>query len=132
LALFFLLTILGESGGKMKETKPALPKTIELWTRQDLPRLVNAENIFDYMDGAGELYLGYRFDHLEAYEYEAKSQENILVELYFMETSDDAFGLLSLDWGGEPVALNPFQEEKAASISSSWPRALYGEGLLLG
>jgi len=128
--LLFLPFIPGVAGGKMKESKPALPKTVGLWTRPDSPRMVNTENIFDYMDGAGELYIGYCFDHLESYEYEAKSQKNILVELYFMKTSDDAFGLLSLDWGGESIDLGSSSLDKTASAESQWPRALYGEGLL--
>ena len=114
----------------MKESKPALPKTVGLWTRPDSPCMVNAENIFDYMDGAGELYIGYCFDYLESYKYKAKSQKNIQVELYFMKTSDDAFGLLSLDWGGESIDLSPSSQDKTASAESQWPRALYGEGLL--
>jgi hypothetical protein len=114
----------------MKESKPALPETVGLWTRPDSPRIVTADNIFDYMDGAGELYIGYCFDHLEAYEYKAKSQKNILVELYFMKTSDDAFGLLSLDWGGKSIDLGSSSPDKTASTESRWPRALYGEGLL--
>jgi hypothetical protein len=144
--LFFLLisTMPGQTGGKMQESKPTLPKTVGAWTRPDSPQLVTAKNIFDYMDGAGELYIGYCFDHLESYEYKAQDQNNILVELYFMKTSDDAFGLLSLDWEGEPVELagGPVQmaggpvrsskslQSKATLESSSWPRALYGEGLL--
>jgi hypothetical protein len=91
---------------------------------------VKAKNIFDYMDGAGELYLGYCFDHLEVYEYQSQSQKDILVELYYMKSSDDAFGLLSLDWGGEPVDLSQIPPEKAAPPRSDWPFALYGEGLL--
>jgi hypothetical protein len=120
----------GEAGGKMTESKPILPKTVGLWTRPDSPRLVEAKNIFDYMDGAGELYLGYCFDHLEVYEYQAQSQKDIIVELYFMKSSDDAFGLLSLDWGGEPVDLGQPPPEKTAPARSNWPSALYGEGLL--
>jgi len=137
--LFFLLisTMPGQTGGKMPESKPTLPKTVGAWTRPDSPQLITAKNIFDYMDGAGELYIGYRFDHLESYEYKAQNQNNILVELYFMKTSDDAFGLLSLDWEGEPVELadepadsGKSLQAKAPPESSSWPRALYGEGLL--
>lgn len=114
----------------MTESKPTLPKTVGLWTRPDSPKFVNAQNIFDYMDGAGELYIGYRFDHLEYYEYKAKNQEDILVEIYFMKTSDDAFGLLSLDWAGESVDLSQSPKKKTSSINTGWPGALYGEGLL--
>ena len=130
LIFLFTTTMPNQQGGKMQEPKIVLPKTIGLWTRPDSPQIINAKNIFDYMDGAGELYLGYRFDHLEAYEYEAQGEKNILVELYFMKTADDAFGLLSLDWGGEQVNLGQTVGENVPAKSSYWARALYGEGLL--
>ena len=98
----------------MSEPDIHLPKKTGPWTRPDAPRIVTARNIFDYMNGAGELYLGYRFQELQVYVYASSGREDIRVELYYMQTKDDAFGLLSLDWGGEAV----------------WPRALYGEGLL--
>jgi len=112
------------------DAKPLLPKTAGIWNRPDSPKLIDDKNIFDYMDGAGELYIAYRFDRLESYEYEAAGQKEILVELYFMESSDDAFGLLSLDWGGESMNLDVRSSEKSRSDNSTWPRALYGEGLL--
>jgi hypothetical protein len=47
-----------------------------------------------------------------------------------METSDDAFGLLSLDWGGDPITFgDPSVVTKDPSVTSS-ARALYGAGLL--
>ncbi len=99
----FLITVLvsihGGATGKMKVDNINLPKAVGGWTRPEAPRLINSQNIFKYMNGAGELYLGYRFHHLEVFAYSSDGQDNILVELYFMETSDDAFGLLSLDWG---------------------------------
>lgn len=114
----------------MEECKINLPKTIGVWTRHDSPQIINSKNIFEYMNGAGELYLGYRFNHLEVYEYTNYQPNRILVELYFMKTSDDAFGLLSLDWGGEQVTLknSPIPEAKHSTAPSN--RALYGEGLL--
>jgi hypothetical protein len=134
LILVIVVLILGGfelfEGTKLIQTKPVLPQTVGTWTGPASPRIVTPENIFDYMDGAGELYLGYRFDHIEVYEYKAQNQPDILVELYFMKTSDDAFGLLSLDWGGEAVNLNPATREEKLAHDSSWPQALYGEGLL--
>jgi len=107
-----------------------LPKTIGAWTRPDAAQIIDSTNIFKYMNGAGELYLGYRFDHLEVFDYTSKNQDSILVELYCMETSDDAFGLLSLDWGGEPVNLNHSSKNKATHSVAPSNRALYGGGLL--
>ena len=107
-----------------------LPKTVGHWVRPDSPRIIDANNIFEYMNGAGELYLGYRFNHIEVFEYTFESHENILVELYFMETSDDAFGLLSLDWGGEHVSFGGSNEKSPGPSLASSARALYGGGLL--
>jgi hypothetical protein len=109
----------------------SLPQRIGEWTRPDAARRITADTIFDYMDGAGELYLAYRFDHLDVFEYKARdaSAGTIVVDIYSMKTPDDAFGLLSNDWGGEPALLggDPPPRESAALPPH---RALYGAGLL--
>jgi len=132
----FLLTVTmtiiihGGATGKMNADKLNLPKTVGVWNRPDTPRFINSKNIFKYMNGAGELYLGYRFRHLEVFDYTSANQENILVELYYMETSDDAFGLLSLDWGGEAVSLSDSSANTSNPSPASATGALYGAGLL--
>src|SRR5512144_522848 len=54
------------------ESGVTLPKTIGGWTRAGEPRKITSKTIFDYMDGAGELYIGYRFDHLDVFEYSSR------------------------------------------------------------
>lgn len=107
-----------------------LPKILGPWTRSDRVRRIGPEKIFEYMDGAGELYIGYRFGHLEVTEYLAPDEDKILVELYWMESSDDAFGLLSGDWSGEPVNPAPAGGEPESLVWPSGRRGLYGAGLL--
>ena len=130
LAIVLMVSASEGATGRMKVHKPNLPKTIGVWTRPDSPRVINSKNIFEYMDGAGELYLAYRFDRLEVYEYKADDEKSILVELYYMETSDDAFGLLSLDWGGEHVSFSDSPANTSNQSLTSSTRALYGAGLL--
>ena len=67
-----------------------LPMQAGVWTRADAPKRIDARTIFDYMDGGGELYVGYRFDHLDVYEYSSRDQGSILVELYWMTSRDEA------------------------------------------
>jgi hypothetical protein len=105
------------------QTALRLPLSLAGWTRPAAIRRVEPGAIFEYMDGAGELYLAYRFDHLEVVEYASNDQGEILVELYWMKSSDDAYGLLSGDWGGEPISLK-------GPPAAGRPRALYGAGLL--
>jgi hypothetical protein len=130
LAFTMTITIQGETTSEMSEGKFNLPKTVGVWNRPDFPRLINSKNIFKYMNGAGELYLGYRFRHLEVFDYTSPDQGNILVELYFMETADDAFGLLSLDWGGEPVSFDGTPTATSNKSFTVSTRALYGGGLM--
>ena len=92
--------ICGGATSKMNAGTIELPKTVGEWKRDDASRVITAETIFKYMNGAGELYLGYRFRRLEVFDYLSTNQGRILVELYYMESPEDAFGLLSLDWGG--------------------------------
>ncbi len=47
-----------------------------------------------------------------------------------MDTSDDAFGLLSLDWGGDPVTFSESPINDAIRPIAPSSKALYGGGLL--
>jgi len=107
-----------------------LPAAVGNWKLKDQTRTISSKTIFDYMDGAGELYIGYRFRQLEVREYTSRGTDDILVEMYWMASSDDAFGLLSGDWGGEAVSLKPAGTAAGAARAGAWPRALYGAGLL--
>ena len=128
------MMILGSTGlcGTVTSSSdaPALPKAIGAWTKAGTPRVIDAKTIFEYMDGAGEMYLAFGFDRLEVTEYKAADKPGALtVEVYFMKSPADAFGLLSQDWGGEPVKLTPGKPNPPGSIAPA-VRALYGGGLL--
>jgi len=112
----------GWSGFAAGEQGMILPKQVGNWKLSEGPRRIEPKAIFDYMDGGGELYLGYRFRYLDVYDYRDATDAQILVEVYHMETSDDAFGLLSLDSDGESVAFG-----QAGPPSG---RGIYGAGLL--
>ncbi|MBN2355359.1 hypothetical protein JXO59_04560 [candidate division KSB1 bacterium] len=114
----------------MRRSGIKLPEHIGVWTRDDSVRRIDAGSIFDYMNGAGELYLGYRFEHLEVVEYRAENEYDILVEIYHLNSPDDAFGLLSLDWSGESIFWGDIHENREEAAARAYPIALYGAGLL--
>jgi len=135
--LFYLSSILISSASCSKGDQHMLqakdinlPETINGWKLEGPPKQIDKSNIFDYMDGGGELYLSYKFDHLLVYQYADKSENEILVEIYQMKTKDEAFGLLSLDWTGEPMVLNPEVPVEPETVVAPASQALYGEGLL--
>jgi len=134
-ALFFAIILLAISSlegarAEMTAITIKLPETADAWTRSDSTRIVDSNTIFKYMNGAGELYLAYGFDHLEITEYKADQKDDILVEVYVMNSDNDVFGLLSLDWGGEPVTLAASSAVYLKSVIAPPHRALYGQGLL--
>ena len=129
--MVFMSISICEGAGTEMTIKPVNPpETVNGWTKSNSSRIVLPKNIFEYMNGGGELYLAYRFDHLSVHHYEAKGQDKILVEIYQMKTADDAFGLLSLDWGGEPLIFTPSAGKRLDPVTAQAPRAFYGSGLL--
>lgn len=82
-----------------------VPQNVLEWTSSEADAIFTRETIFDYMDGAGEVYLAYDFEHLFVRQYAKPSAPPIVVELYQMRTSADAYGIFSHDNDGERVDL---------------------------
>lgn len=77
-----------------------LPDAVAGWRASAPVKLVDKSNIFDYMDGAGELYLAYDFKALAVREYTKLSQPKIIAEVYRLGSSSDAYGVYSHERGG--------------------------------
>lgn len=111
-------------------TAVSLPLQVGTWQRTDTIQTILPPKIFEYMDGAGELYLAYQLERLEVFEYSSQKQDSILVELYWVKTTDDAYGLLSGDWGGEPADPKAVSTPPGTTGVAPESTALYGAGLL--
>ncbi|MDJ0784350.1 MAG: hypothetical protein QNJ22_20465 [Desulfosarcinaceae bacterium] len=133
LLVSFGLIVLIPSGvfAAMQITAPVPPPSVAGFQQSAAPRVITAADIFNYMNGGGELYLAYRFDRMVVYEYSDPDGQRITAEIYTMRSGADAFGLLSLDWGGDSVDLGAATEPSVASTDRTPPHsALYGGGLL--
>ncbi len=80
-----------------------LPGEIAGWTASVEDQVFDRDNIFDYMDGAGENYLAFDFQLLFVREYAKPDSPSIVVEIYQMGSSGDAFGVFTQDTDGEEV-----------------------------
>ena len=96
------------------ELRNLLPSIEKGWKAED-PRIFTRGTLFDYMNGGAELYLSYNLERLLVQEY-SSGENSILVEICEMESSEDAFGLFSLN-----------QQEETLSIDQG---ASYGFGVL--
>ena len=55
------------------------------------------ESLYHYIDGAAEVYLAYRVQRVSVRRYLKAGQPDIVAEVYQMASSEDAFGVFSLE-----------------------------------
>lgn len=109
-SLFAVTTFLG--GSKVTDTRSnffqffladALPLRIDGWAAEGEDLHFDRNNLFDYMNGAGEIYLAFDFQFLFVREYTRATAPSVVVEIYQMGSSEDAYGLFTQDTDGEAV-----------------------------
>jgi hypothetical protein len=72
-----------------------LPAEASGWKKAGPPVTYDKTNLFDYIDGGAELYISYNFQKLLAVRYEAAGKDEIVVDMFDMGNSYNAFGLFS-------------------------------------
>ena len=68
---------------------------IEGWKKSDTIQSYTPDNLYEYIDGAAELYLSFDFQGLSVAEYINDSKASITVEIYRYKTPLHAFGIYS-------------------------------------
>jgi hypothetical protein len=84
-------------GVRMKAAGPSWPLEIDGWKIAEGPALYNPATAFKYMNGAAELFIAYNMHTLTVVRYEKATQPAIILELYQMGSSEDAYGLFSFE-----------------------------------
>ncbi len=82
-----------------------LPHEISGWIESGQDSAFGRDNIFDYMDGAGEIYLAFDFKLLFVREYTKENSPSLVVEIYEMSSSEDAYGVYTQDTDGDEVRI---------------------------
>jgi len=101
-----------KSGSELISLMPDLDK----WKQTEETQIYYPESLFEYINGAAEIYLSYEFKELAVNQYEqADSECNIIVEIYDMGNSTNAFGIYSAERFPDnqfvPVGLQGYLEE---------------------
>ncbi len=65
------------------------------WKQSGEIQTFQPENLFDYIDGAADLYLSYDFQELKVAEYRNEKKASVIVEVYRHRTPTHAFGIYS-------------------------------------
>jgi hypothetical protein len=72
-----------------------LPDIIEGWNVVENDHTYNPETLYDYIDGGAELYLSYGFNEVLSRRYTKYEQPDIVVDIFDMGTSHNAYGTFS-------------------------------------
>ena len=116
--VFFVILVLiltipqAVMGGEKENVNPKiiLPSEVGGWKWDGKDMKYNSRTLFDYIDGAAELYLAYGFQNLVVRRFEKPGQPSIMAELYEMATSEDAYGVFSFEHQDEPVGIGQGSE----------------------
>jgi hypothetical protein len=99
----------GEEKGKMNQ-EISLPSEAGGWKWDGKETKYDSRTVFKYMDGAAELYLAYGFQNLTVRRFEKLNQPPLILELYEMASSGDAYGVFSFEHQDEAVGIGQGSE----------------------
>jgi len=99
----------GEEKGKMDQVV-SLPSEAGGWKWDGKEMKYDSRTLFKYIDGAAELYLAYGFQNLTVRRFEKSNPPPIIVELYEMASSEDAYGVFSFEHQDETVGIGQGSE----------------------
>ncbi len=94
----------------------AIPATAGPWL-SEADQVFDAASIFDYIDGAGEVYRSYNMKLLVARRFHKDGKPDIVVDAFDMGSAEDAFGVFTHDLDGEDVRIGQGSAYKSGLLS---------------
>jgi len=107
--IFILLTIMvvfmtkTSHANTLKDLGARIPKQFKSWTAEPKDRLYDEETIYSYIDGGAELYKAYNMRQCLSRRYKSTKGLSIILDIFDMGTSDDAFGVFTHDTDGNLI-----------------------------
>ncbi|OQX54235.1 MAG: hypothetical protein B5M54_05605 [Candidatus Aminicenantes bacterium 4484_214] len=93
-----------------------VPSSFENWQATE-EKFYDPQTIFDYIDGAGEVYRAYNFQLLLSRAFHGPSNLKIFVDLFDMGSGANAFGVFTHDREGEKLAIGQGAVYKGGLLS---------------
>jgi hypothetical protein len=94
-----------------------LPQEINGWKVKGKGTVYNPKTIFDYINGAGEVYRSYNFKELWSMRFAKEGKPDIIADIFDMATSKDAFGVFTHDLEGEETGIGQGSTYKGGLLS---------------
>ena len=114
----------GGSSADNPEEAMSLPESIGTWVLQEPHVTYDRETIFDYINGAGEVYRSYAFKDVLVAQYQEEGGGTLNVEIFDMGTPEDAYGVFSYARENEEDGLGGGYETRG-SVLCFWQDRFY-------
>jgi hypothetical protein len=101
-----------------------LPQEVNGWEAKEKDKLYDPQTIFDYINGAGEVYRSYNFRLLLARRFSKEGQPDIVADLFEMASSKDAFGVFTHGLEGEDAGVGR-ESTYEGGLLSFWKGRFY-------
>jgi hypothetical protein len=85
------------------------------WSKAEEDQVYDSKTIFDYINGAGEVYRAYNMERCLSRRYLAPEGPALILDVFEMASSYDAFGVFTHDPDGEDLAVG-----QGAAYRSGW------------
>ncbi len=106
------------------EAARAVPNEILGWKVTDTVETYDRESIFDYINGAGEVYRSYGFRDVTVWRFSKPDAPEITVEIFDMGSPEDAYGVFSYTRESEESGIGGGYEQRG-SVLCFWQNRYY-------
>jgi hypothetical protein len=97
-----------------------LPAAVAGWQRDRQVKVYNRDTLYDFMDGAADLYFTYGFEQLAVAHYAHSAGGTLQVEVYRVATDADAYGLYTYNSYGQPITIGVDGELDSGNRLAFW------------
>ena len=116
ISCFSIIVLIGTCSEERTMMSQCVPTDVHGWRIGEEARTYTRETIFDYIDGAGEVYRQYDFQELTVYRFSKADEPEIVLELFDMGSSEDAFGVFTHGREGDEVGIGQGSEQKGSFL----------------
>jgi len=105
-ACFMVLFMISSSHAvTLEKLRSDLPQKILDWSSETEDRVYTPQTIFDYINGGAEVYKAYNMRHCLSRRYTTPKGPAIVLDVFDMGSSEDAYGVFTHDSEGQVVDL---------------------------
>ena len=100
---FTLAMTRSSQADSLDDLRTRLPGQVKDWIAEPTDRIYNEKTIFHYINGAGEVYKAYNLRRCLSRRYRTPSGPVIILDIFDMGSSQDAYGVFTHDTDGEVI-----------------------------